>query len=123
VTHRSDGVPDRVSDRVPDRVSDVCPFLCACTVGWSPLQVEAGAQVIDINFDEGLLDSVAAMTRFVNLLVSEPEVPPLPLSHLPMLAPALVQPALMQPALTKQYSAAPYCDSAPALARTVLGQC
>ena len=37
-------------------------------------QVEAGAQIIDINFDEGLLDSVAAMTRFVNLLVSEPEV-------------------------------------------------
>lgn len=37
-------------------------------------QVEAGAQVIDINMDEGLLDSVAAMTRFVNLLVSEPEV-------------------------------------------------
>jgi 5-methyltetrahydrofolate--homocysteine methyltransferase len=37
-------------------------------------QVEMGAQVIDINMDEGLLDSVQAMTRFVNLLVSEPDV-------------------------------------------------
>ncbi|GJP84050.1 hypothetical protein CLOP_g14142 [Closterium sp. NIES-67] len=41
-------------------------------------QVEAGAQIIDINFDEGLLDSVAAMTRFVNLLVSEPDVAKVP---------------------------------------------
>eukprot|EP00271_Cylindrocystis_brebissonii_P011914 TRINITY_DN29938_c0_g1_i1.p1 TRINITY_DN29938_c0_g1~~TRINITY_DN29938_c0_g1_i1.p1 ORF type:complete len:1454 (-),score=303.88 TRINITY_DN29938_c0_g1_i1:1055-5416(-) len=41
-------------------------------------QVEAGAQVIDINFDEGLLDSVACMQRFVNLLVSEPDVSRVP---------------------------------------------
>lgn len=41
-------------------------------------QVEAGAQVIDINMDEGLLDSVMAMSRFVNLLVSEPDAAKLP---------------------------------------------
>ena len=38
------------------------------------LQVENGAQVLDINMDEGMLDGVAAMTRFVNLISSEPEV-------------------------------------------------
>ena len=54
----------------------LCPHEphCPCSLLLVRLQVEAGAQVIDINFDEGLLDSVAAMTRFVNLLVSEPEV-------------------------------------------------
>lgn len=43
------------------------------------LQVENGAQVIDINMDEGMLDGVAAMTRFVNLLVTEPDVSKVPL--------------------------------------------
>ena len=42
-------------------------------------QVESGAQVIDINMDEGLLDGVAAMTKFVNLLSTEPEVAKAPL--------------------------------------------
>ncbi|RIK81056.1 MAG: methionine synthase [Planctomycetota bacterium] len=37
-------------------------------------QVEAGANVIDINMDEGLLDSEAAMTRFLNLIASEPDI-------------------------------------------------
>ena len=37
-------------------------------------QVQGGAQIIDVNMDEGLLDSVAAMTRFLNLLASEPEI-------------------------------------------------
>eukprot|EP00741_Cyanophora_paradoxa_P006633 tig00001029_g6417.t1 len=41
-------------------------------------QVESGAQVLDINFDEGLLDSHACMRRFANLLASEPEVCKLP---------------------------------------------
>lgn len=38
------------------------------------LQVENGAQVLDINMDEGMLDGVVAMTRFVNLISSEPEI-------------------------------------------------
>jgi 5-methyltetrahydrofolate--homocysteine methyltransferase len=41
-------------------------------------QVEAGAQVIDINMDEGLLDSVAAMTRFLNRISAEPDIARIP---------------------------------------------
>ena len=41
-------------------------------------QVEGGAQVIDINFDDALIDGVAAMTRFLNLLASEPDIAKLP---------------------------------------------
>ena len=37
-------------------------------------QVEAGAQLIDINMDEGMLDSKAAMVRFLNLLAAEPDI-------------------------------------------------
>ncbi len=37
-------------------------------------QVANGAQIIDINMDEGLLDSAAAMTRFLNLLAAEPDI-------------------------------------------------
>ncbi len=42
-------------------------------------QVEAGAQIIDINMDEGMLDSVAAMERFVRLIAAEPEICRVPL--------------------------------------------
>jgi 5-methyltetrahydrofolate--homocysteine methyltransferase len=42
-------------------------------------QVEAGAQVIDINMDEGMIDGVAAMNRFVNLVASEPDIARVPL--------------------------------------------
>jgi len=42
-------------------------------------QVENGAQVIDINMDEAMLDSQAAMTRFVNLIASEPDISRVPL--------------------------------------------
>ncbi len=42
-------------------------------------QVEAGAQVIDVNFDEGLLDSEAAMTRFLNLVACEPDIARVPI--------------------------------------------
>ena len=41
-------------------------------------QVESGAQMLDINMDEGLLDSVEAMTTFLNLLGSEPSVSRIP---------------------------------------------
>ncbi|HKZ91613.1 MAG TPA: methionine synthase, partial [Candidatus Limnocylindrales bacterium] len=37
-------------------------------------QVESGAQMLDINMDEGLLDSEAAMARFVRLLAAEPDI-------------------------------------------------
>jgi len=41
-------------------------------------QVEGGAQVLDVNMDEGMLDSEAAMTRFLNLMASEPDIARLP---------------------------------------------
>jgi 5-methyltetrahydrofolate--homocysteine methyltransferase len=41
-------------------------------------QVENGAQVIDVNMDEAMLDSKAAMVRFLNLLASEPEIARVP---------------------------------------------
>ncbi len=41
-------------------------------------QVENGAQVVDINMDEGMLDSEAAMVRFLNLLAAEPEIARVP---------------------------------------------
>lgn len=42
-------------------------------------QVEAGAQVIDINMDEGMLDSKAAMVTFLNLIAGEPEISRVPI--------------------------------------------
>ncbi|XP_074752921.1 methionine synthase isoform X4 [Athene noctua] len=43
------------------------------------LQVEMGAQVLDINMDDGMLDGPAAMTRFCNLISSEPDIAKVPL--------------------------------------------
>ncbi|XP_035666678.1 methionine synthase-like [Branchiostoma floridae] len=43
------------------------------------LQVEMGAQVLDINMDEGMLDGKAAMARFLNLIATEPEICKVPL--------------------------------------------
>ncbi|MEC5215196.1 5-methyltetrahydrofolate--homocysteine methyltransferase [Actimicrobium sp. GrIS 1.19] len=42
-------------------------------------QVENGAQIIDINMDEAMLDSMAAMTRFLNLIASEPDIARVPI--------------------------------------------
>ncbi|PPS62223.1 methionine synthase [Pseudomonas sp. BRM28] len=42
-------------------------------------QVEAGAQVIDINMDEGMLDSQAAMVKFLNLIAGEPDISRVPI--------------------------------------------
>ena len=42
-------------------------------------QVENGAQVIDINMDEGMIDGEAAMTRFVNMMAGEPDISKVPL--------------------------------------------
>ncbi|MGF1909135.1 methionine synthase [Vibrio kasasachensis] len=41
-------------------------------------QVESGAQIIDINMDEGMLDAEACMVRFLNLCASEPEISKVP---------------------------------------------
>src|SRR5690606_16733100 len=42
-------------------------------------QVANGAQIIDINMDEGMLDSEAAMVRFLNLIASEPDIARVPI--------------------------------------------
>ena len=41
-------------------------------------QVEQGADILDINMDDGLIEGVGAMTRFVNLLVADPETSRVP---------------------------------------------
>ncbi|MFY8020797.1 MAG: methionine synthase [Bacteroidia bacterium] len=41
-------------------------------------QVEGGAQIIDVNMDEGMLDGVEAMTRFLNLIAAEPDIARVP---------------------------------------------
>ena len=42
-------------------------------------QVDGGAQVIDVNMDEGMLDSEAAMTKFLNLIAAEPDIARVPI--------------------------------------------
>ncbi|WP_425404318.1 methionine synthase [Hwanghaeella sp.] len=42
-------------------------------------QIEAGAQIIDVNMDDGLIDGEAAMTTFLNLIASEPDISRVPL--------------------------------------------
>ncbi|WP_227479904.1 methionine synthase [Xanthomonas vasicola] len=41
-------------------------------------QVDSGAQILDVNMDEGLIDSEKAMTRFLNLIMSEPDIARIP---------------------------------------------
>ena len=47
-------------------------------LGIALAQVNQGAHMLDINMDDGLIEGVAAMTRFVNLLVSDPEISRVP---------------------------------------------
>ncbi len=42
-------------------------------------QVESGAQIIDVNMDEGMLDSKAAMVKYLNLIASEPDISRVPI--------------------------------------------
>lgn len=42
-------------------------------------QVRGGAQILDVNMDEGMLDGVSAMTTFLNLIASEPEIAKIPI--------------------------------------------
>jgi 5-methyltetrahydrofolate--homocysteine methyltransferase len=51
-------------------------FEAALTVALQ--QVEGGAQVIDVNMDEGMIDSEATMVKFLNLVASEPDIAKLP---------------------------------------------
>jgi 5-methyltetrahydrofolate--homocysteine methyltransferase len=58
------------------RLIEADDYAAAVTVARQ--QVENGAQVIDVNMDEGMLDSEAAMVRFLNLIAAEPDVARLP---------------------------------------------
>jgi len=42
-------------------------------------QVDGGAQILDVNFDEGMIDGAAAMTRFLNLIAAEPDIARIPI--------------------------------------------
>ncbi|MEY2753540.1 MAG: methionine synthase, partial [Bacteroidota bacterium] len=42
-------------------------------------QVTGGAQILDVNMDEGMLDGVEAMTHFLNLIASEPDISRIPI--------------------------------------------
>src|SRR5947199_506922 len=42
-------------------------------------QVQGGANILDVNMDEGMIDSEATMTRFLNLIGSEPEIARIPM--------------------------------------------
>ena len=42
-------------------------------------QVEGGAQILDVNFDDGLLDGKASMVKFLNLIASEPDIARIPI--------------------------------------------
>ncbi|MCS7087417.1 MAG: methionine synthase [Thermoflexales bacterium] len=48
-------------------------------LGIARQQVENGAHILDVNFDEALLDAEAAMTRFLNLLMAEPDIARVPI--------------------------------------------
>ena len=48
-------------------------------VGVARQQVEGGANILDVNMDEGMLDGEAAMTRFLNLLAAEPDIARVPI--------------------------------------------
>ena len=50
----------------------------AAAVDVARQQVQAGAQLIDVNMDEGMLDSRAAMVRFLNLIAAEPDIARVP---------------------------------------------
>jgi len=50
----------------------------AAAVDIARQQVANGAQIIDVNMDEGMLDSQAAMTRFLNLIAGEPDIARVP---------------------------------------------
>ena len=43
-------------------------------------QVDGGAQIVDINMDDGLIDGKEAMVRFLNLIASEPDICRVPMS-------------------------------------------
>ena len=56
------------------RQTDSRPAITKTRLSVARQQVEGGAQIIDINMDEGMLDSNAAMEKFLRLIASEPDI-------------------------------------------------
>ncbi|MES1913275.1 MAG: hypothetical protein MHM6MM_005476 [Cercozoa sp. M6MM] len=56
----------------------VCDGRFQDAVAVAAKQIDAGAQMLDVNVDDGLVDGKSAMTRFLNLLMSEPDVARVP---------------------------------------------
>lgn len=50
------------------------PFFLQEALSVAKVQVEMGAQVLDINMDDGMLDGPSAMTKFCNFIASEPDI-------------------------------------------------
>ena len=68
------GVRRALRDFRPDVVHVASPFVLGVNaLSVARQQVEAGAQVIDINMDEGMIDGVAAMDRFLKLIADLPK--------------------------------------------------
>jgi len=65
--------PDKLQ-HLPIGSNNVFVFNFQEALNVAKLQVENGAQVLDINMDEGMLDGPAAMTKFLNLISSEPDI-------------------------------------------------
>lgn len=75
------GLLGRVRNDVVSLFSKYCllmllplSFFLQEALGVARVQVEMGAQVLDINMDDGMLDGPSAMTRFCNLIASEPDI-------------------------------------------------
>ncbi len=60
------------------RLSGLEPFELTPAIPFVNVEVENGAQIIDVNMDEGLLDSEAAMVTFLNLVAAEPDIARVP---------------------------------------------
>ncbi|XP_029787516.1 methionine synthase isoform X1 [Suricata suricatta] len=58
---------------------NACSLFFTEALSIAKVQVEMGAQVLDINMDDGMLDGTSAMTRFCNFIASEPDVAKVPL--------------------------------------------
>ncbi len=72
-------------------------------LGW--LQVEQGADLLDINMDDGLIEGVGAMTRFVNLLVADPETSRVPFMIDSSKVTPLLPPLKFSTAMSSRFSA------------------
>src|SRR5207244_1408673 len=63
----------------PEHISAILSGECDGALSVARQQVQGGANILDVNMDEGMIDSETAMTRFLNLIASEPEIARIPI--------------------------------------------